>query len=595
MGLVSRDYKYEAVNEAYCTALSRERSDILGCSISEIFGGDFFKNVIKENIDKCFGNTEILHGAWFMLPVLGKRYMEIAYYPYINQRSQVTHVVFIKRDITERKKREDEIKESQMQLAEAQRIANMGSWEWKLNSDTVWCSEELCNVFGFDPSYPEISFAEFLNHINSKDRQRLHNILINARTTGKPFITEHGIIRNDKANRILQTRGKIVYDETNSASKIIGTSQDITKQELARQAIKASEIKYRRLFETSKEGILLIDASTGIITDINPFIIDFLGFPKENYIGKKLWETEPVKGIKESEKALKAIIKEGYTRYDELDLNTSGSKKVKIEFVSIAYAENTNKMIQCHILDITERKLLQHELNQAAKKRTEDMKKFAHSVQQAQEEERLRISRELHDDVCQRLTAMKFKLNIFEDAVQKNKKINVVKLKSAKKDIDNLIKEVRGISSNLRPTALDHFGMVTALRLLCSESKKLHKININFTSNIPAFNHYDPNIEIALYRIGQEALTNCIKHSRAKKINLEISEKDETIIFTVDDNGKGFDIAKYYELSKSENGHYGLINMRERTEQLAGKFYIESEQRKGTKVKILIPLNKKSL
>jgi signal transduction histidine kinase len=211
----------------------------------------------------------------------------------------------------------------------------------------------------------------------------------------------------------------------------------------------------------------------------------------------------------------------------------------------------------------------------------------------AHEEERLRISRELHDDVCQRLTALKFKLNMFEDAVQESKKISMTKLRSAKNDIDNLIREVRGISSNLRPTALDHFGMVTALRLLCSESKKLHNVNINFKSDIPTFNHYDPNIEIAIYRIGQEAITNCIKHSKAKEISLNVSEKDNTIIFSVDDNGKGFDIDKYNEFSKSENGHYGLINMRERSEQLGGKFNIKSGYKKGTRVEVSIPLTKK--
>jgi PAS domain S-box-containing protein len=593
MGLINRDYKYEAVNEEYCTAFSKERSDLIGRSIAEIFGVGIFDKFIKEQIDRCFEGLEIIHEIWLPHPVLGKKYLELAYYPYRNQRNNVTHVVFVNRDITERKKKEDEIKKSQMQLAEAQRIARIGSWEWSLTTNSVRCSEELCSIFGLDPLHPEITFDEFLGFVPVDERERVRKVLLNALTTLKPFILEHEILRHGKGKQILQTRGKVLFDENKLTSKIIGTSQDITKQELAQQAIKSSEIKYRRLFETSKEGVILLDSSTGIISDINPFVIDLLGYPIDSYIGKKLWEIKAVRGNPETEKAFRNIIEKGYARYGELELNTKDRKKVKVEFISIAYTVNSYRLIQCHLWDITERKQLQEELNRTARQRSEDLKKFAHSVQQAHEEERLRISRELHDDVCQRLTAIKFQLNIFEDALKEKKKISGIKLRSAKKEIDELIKEVRGISSNLRPTALDHFGLVTALKLLSAESRKIRSVKINFSSNIPTFRHFNPNIEIALYRIGQEALANCIKHSGAKEIKLKISEKDNQIQFRIEDNGSGFDFEKYRERSKTDNGHFGLINMRERTEQFGGTFKINSALGKGTSVQIIIPVKEK--
>ncbi|NJD23006.1 MAG: PAS domain S-box protein [Melioribacter sp.] len=593
MCLINRDYKYEAVNEEYCLVLSKERSEILGKSISQIFGEDIFNNLIKENIDKCLNGQEIKHEMWFTFPVLGKKYMEITYYPYKNQGNKVTHVAFVNRDITERKKREDEIKKSQIQLAEAQQIAHIGSWEWTANSYTIWCSEELCDIFGLNPSSSEISFNEFLNYFPGNERQRFHDILKNALTTAKPFITEHSIMKEGKITRILQTRGKVIFDDNKYSTKIIGTSQDITKQELAQQALKSSEIKYRRLFETSKEGLILLDASTGIINDINPFIIELLGFPKEEFFDKKLWEIKAVKGIPESEQAFMEILEKGYARYEELELNTRNKETVKIEFISIAYTVNNDKLIQCHLWDITERKLLLQKLNRQAEQRAEDLKNFTYSIQKAHEEERLRISRELHDDVCQRLTGLKFQMNFFEDNLQEKKKINGAKLRTVKKEIDNLIKEVRGISYNLRPPALDHFGLVTALRLLCTESKKIYPGKINFVSDIPTFRHYDPNIEIALYRIGQEALTNCIKHSRAKEVTLKISEVEDEIQFRIEDDGLGFDINIYYDRSKPESLHFGLINMRERAEQLGGNFSIESGRGKGTCVAISIPINKK--
>jgi PAS domain S-box-containing protein len=593
MGLINRDYRFEAVNEEYCTVLSRDRTEILGKSIPEIFGDEVFNKLIREQIDKCFDGIEIIYETWLNIPGHGKKYVEIAYYPYKNQSNTVTHVVFVNRDITERKKREDEIKKSQMQLAEAQRIAHIGSWEWTVNSDSVWCSEELCEIFGLDPSSNEMTFKEFLNFIDAKDRKRLQEILKDSLNSTKPFITEHKILKQGKIERVLQTRGKVVFDATNLSTKIIGTSQDITQQELTQQAIRSSEIKYRRLFETSKEGIILLNASTGVISDINPFVVDLLGYEKDDFVGSKLWEIMAVKGIPETEKAFKEIIEKGYTRYDELELVTENKLKVKIEFISIAYTVNGDKLIQCHLWDITERKLLQEKLNRTAKQRAEDLKNFAHSVQKAHEEERLRISRELHDDVCQRLTALKFQMNIFEDTLQQKKKLSTAKLHTAKKEIDDLISEVRGISSNLRPTALDHFGLVTALKLHCSELKKLHPVKINFSSNIETFRHFNPDVEIALYRIGQEALTNCLKHSKAKEIKLRLTENENTIKFNIEDNGVGFDINEYQERSKSESGHYGLINIRERSEQMGGSFKINSAKNKGTNILISIPVTTK--
>ncbi|MFI5237374.1 MAG: PAS domain-containing protein, partial [Ignavibacteriales bacterium] len=385
-GLINREYKYEAVNDAYCLALSRERSEIIGKSISEIFGRETFINSIKDKIDRAFKGSEIIYETWFTLPVLGKIYMELAYYPYKNKSNNVTHVVFRNRDITERKKREDEIKNSQIQLAEAQQIAHIGSWEWSTNSNTIWCSDELCRILGLDPDQKQISYKQFLSYVDTQDRKKLNIKMMNALNTSTPFIMEHNILIKGGISKILQTRGKVVFDENKLSSKLIGTSQDVTEQVFTQRAIKSSEIKYRRLFETSKEGIILLDASTGIISDINPFVTDLLGFPKENYVGKKLWETKAVKGIPDSEKAFRDIIKKGYARYEELELNTKSNKKVKIEFISIAYTVNSDKLIQCHLWDVTERKILQEKLNRSAKQRAEDLKKFAHSIQHAQEE-----------------------------------------------------------------------------------------------------------------------------------------------------------------------------------------------------------------
>ncbi len=592
LSIVNRDYRYEAVNDAYCKIYYLNRTDIIGKKVEEILGKDIFDNILKHRINECFNDKVVVYEGWVNIPKRGKRFLEITLYPYKNKSSVVTHIVKVKRDITERREKEDEIKKNQLQLAEAQRIAHLGSWEWISDSDMVFCSEEFCSILGIDSQYYQIQFKEFLKFIHPGNRQDFVNCFYSALRKNEPFTLEHRIITNSGEVRIIQTRGKTIENSSDISIRIIGTSQDITEQEAARQALKSSEIKYRRLFETSKEGLVLIEAETGEIFDVNPYIIDFLGYTKSDFIGKKLWELNAAKAKPETEKAFRNILNKDYARFTELDLLSVDNSILFVEFISIKYSINNHYLIQCHFWDITERKYLIDEINRAIKQRAEDMRSFANSVQLAQEEERRRISRELHDDICQRLTALKFHINIFEDAVHDKKKISLTRLGAVKKEINNLINEVRTISSNLRPSALDHFGLVTALKLLCSEFKKTNGLAVYFESNIETFNRYEPNIEIGLYRITQEALSNCIKHTNVKEVFVKIEEGNSRLDLSVKDNGAGFNTKEFFNHSEKTAGHFGLINMHERTELMGGKFNIISQPGKGTIVSVIVPLIK---
>ena len=122
------------------------------------------------------------------------------------------------------------------------------------------------------------------------------------------------------------------------------------------EKLKASEVRYRRLFETAKDGILLLDANTGRITDVNPFLQDMLGYSHADLIGKALWEIGPVKDIAASQEAMRELQKVEYVRYEDLPLETKGGKHIQVEFVSNVYLVNGWRVIQCNVRDITTRK-----------------------------------------------------------------------------------------------------------------------------------------------------------------------------------------------------------------------------------------------
>ena len=128
-----------------------------------------------------------------------------------------------------------------------------------------------------------------------------------------------------------------------------------TKSNL-QDALIASEIRYRRLFETAKDGILILDAETGKIVDVNPFLIELLSYPKENFVDKELWEIGFFKDIAANKEKFIELQQQEYVRYENLPLETADGRKINVEFVSNVYLVNNKKVIQCNIRDITERK-----------------------------------------------------------------------------------------------------------------------------------------------------------------------------------------------------------------------------------------------
>ena len=128
------------------------------------------------------------------------------------------------------------------------------------------------------------------------------------------------------------------------------------------QKIRTSELRYRRLFEAAQDGILILDAISGAITDVNPFLINLLGYSREEFVEKKLWEVGAFQDVEASQQAFEALQKNEYIRYEHLLLRAKSGRLVDVEFVSNVYLVGGEKVIQCNIRDITERKQAQDAL-----------------------------------------------------------------------------------------------------------------------------------------------------------------------------------------------------------------------------------------
>ena len=273
-----------------------------------------------------------------------------------------------------------------------------------------------------------------------------------------------------------------------------------------------------------------------------------------------------------------------------IDLNDAQGNMRTYDIEAIPMNSLAGQQHQLIIInDITEKRLIQTEIDQIQEAKFEakiqEQKARSLLIIEAQETERKRIARDLHDGVGQSLTALKFQVQAMGN--QHNDTLNDG-LTQLNQDIRSLIQEVRMVTFNLVPPELTDYGLVTALKKLVDkvDAETETKVSLHIEEHIE--DRLEPYAETNLYRVTQEGLNNALKYSEASEIKIIYRRNSELLSITVDDNGQGFDPD---QIDPSKNGSgMGLEFMRERMNYLDGKLYIDSTPNKGT----IITLNMRS-
>lgn len=211
----------------------------------------------------------------------------------------------------------------------------------------------------------------------------------------------------------------------------------------------------------------------------------------------------------------------------------------------------------------------------------------ASQIINAQEQERKRIARELHDETSQVLTSLLISLAILEESITTQEARE--RIADTRKLAHQTLRAIRNLSIDLRPSALDDLGLLPALRWYVKEYQKKCSIDVEFVA--PGFKERLPaEMETALYRIVQEALTNTARHANAHKVLITIKEDDNAVYATIADDGHGFDVETLLKTADQERG-LGLAGMSERALLLGGSLNINASPGHGTTIEVRIPLN----
>jgi PAS domain S-box-containing protein len=344
------------------------------------------------------------------------------------------------------------------------------------------------------------------------------------------------------------------------------------RERLVAEALRVSERNYRELFENASDAIWVHDLS-GKILALNSALERLTGYKRDDLIGANVSMLVPSHSMTKVDKeAHDKVLRGEHAETLEQELVKEDGSVVIVQMGTSLITKDGQPWAFQHIArDVTEEKRIQ-----------DNLRFYLQQVGQAQEAERKRIARELHDETSQALVVVSRNL---DDLASGNTKLSI---QDIKKQVRSILQGVRHFSQQLRPSILDDLGLLPAVKWLASDLIK----NYNIIADVEVVGNQrklPPEADLMLFRIIQEALTNVRKHSEANRVCVRVEFADHNTKVIVSDNGKGFEMpARVDDLART--GKLGLTGMQERTQLLGGTLTIDSKLGKGATVTVEVPL-----
>ncbi len=366
-------------------------------------------------------------------------------------------------------------------------------------------------------------------------------------------------------------------DSTGTIVAFQGIMRDVTEQRRIQETLQDREQKYRSLFEQSREAISIV-AFEGAVLDANQAWLDLFGYERQDLPGLNVADlyADP----RQRNDFLRRMAEDGYVE-DELWYRKRDGAPVLCDRSVTAWKNEygTTVAFQAFVRDITEERSLQQELQSHA----DQLRLLAQRVQEAREEERTGIARELHDRLGQEITALKLDLYRLKAGLQAEGSAHAGQVESMEHLLDEAADDVRRISSELRPGVLDDIGLTGAIEWQVAELRK--RTGISFAVTLPdEMPGLDESRRTALFRVFQELLTNVVRHSHADVVQVGIEVHAESVVMTVVDNGRGISPREL-----EDGASIGIVGMRERLQPFGGELRYESTPGGGTTARVLMP------
>ena len=377
----------------------------------------------------------------------------------------------------------------------------------------------------------------------------------------------------------VEIRGKMMTYEGKDVRMTV--VRDINEQKLAVEALRESEKRYRNLFNRIPIG-LYRTTPEGSILDVNPAMLEILGYPDRE--GLLLVESPEIYVDPDDRKQFQRLLEEkGFVHDFSVQLRRHDGRRiwVSINATIIHDSNSQNTYYEGAMADISDRKESEERIH-----------KLSQQLMQAQEEERQMISRELHDTVAQDLSVAKMACDLIYGDLLNDRLSEAQRIKEISGALQKTILGVRNLAYELRPPGLENLGLVETIYRYCEDFTQMWGLPVDFQAAGLKNLELAYGIQINLYRLVQEGLTNIRKHAAAGRAVLKLTAAFPNIILRVEDNGRGFDVGER-EAAVGQEKRMGLRSMQERVTLLNGEMKLQSKPGQGTKVFIKLPFAEK--
>jgi two-component system CheB/CheR fusion protein len=553
------------------TDIDRPLSDIS----SKIKNVDFQADVQKvlSKLQPVEQEFETVGGKWYLMKIQ----------PYIISEDLIEGVIITFVEITDRKLHEQELKEMTSEIGKQARIfettlSTVTDFTYILDREGrfVYSNQALLDFFGLKPE--EIMGKNFLELPYPEDLAFLLQKQVQQVFKNKKIIKNEIHLTNSAGVSGFYTYilNPVINDD-GTVDLVAGSAWDITERRENEERLRQSESRLRFLIESATDYAIFTIKNDLTIDSWNLGAERIFGYKENEIIGKgfEILFTSEDRRNKLHEKEIAIAIEKGRANDERWHVRKDRSRFFASGVVTLIDNDETRGFV----------KIARDETEKMRTKAVLQDKKMLRRLVVAQEDERRRIARDLHDQLGQQLTALRFDLDFLKKMCGENKTLRE-KINKVQKVAENIDIEIDSLVWELRPSTLDDLGLRTTLANYVKEWTGRSEILTDFHSSGLSRVRLPREIETNIYRITQEALNNVQKHAKAKNVSVILEKRKDKIVLIVEDDGIGFDTEKV----KKQSEGLGLLGMCERAEICGGIMEVESAKSIGTSIFIRVPI-----
>jgi PAS domain S-box-containing protein len=568
--VVDRDLRYVYQNKAFrdlCDRLGLE-SQAIGKRIQDVVS--FLPARVYDEMRQVI-ETGRPHSALETTVVDGRTYYTEARKIPITEQGQVSRIITVIRDVTERKLAEEALRESEERFRAVFAISPIGIALTDLTGRIRDANPALSRMLGYPVE--ELHGMDFMALVHPEDRADSREIFLGLVGGTRPRVrVEKRFLRKDGSTGWADTSGNVHRDREGRPLFVIGLVQDVTEQKRAEAALRDSELKYRTLFEAESDALFLIDNEGGRMLEINSAAAALYGYSRDEMLRMK--NTDLSAQPDETRHATRSGLLRIPLRYHRKKDGTV----FPVEITARHFQWLGRAVHLAAIRDITERK------------RAEDaLRDLSHRLLQAQEEERRRIARDLHDSTAQKLAGLIMALGRLEESMAGAADDDRTPIAECLATARDCVQEIRSLSHLLHPPLLDELGLEVALDTYAQGFSK--RSGIAVTLDVAAdLGRLPGDVELALFRIVQEGLGNVLKHAASPEATVRLARDGDRVLLEIRDRGRGIppDLLDRIRDRQPSPG-MGIAGMQERLDPLGGQLEIDSSP-KGTTLRAVVPI-----